>query len=150
MTTRVLDVQAGILIGVERPPASPYADVTWMSVLRSLSGGTDVPTQRRRGRVGPDALRFLLQDPQFPRSVEHCLTAVARSLLELPRCQDDGRVGRCRRVLEATDAIKPWRPASCTSRWTDVQELIGRLHERVADTYFRIAPAAPGVLLSTG
>ena len=33
---------------------------------------------------GPEALRFLLKDPQFPRSVEHCLIAMPRSLLELP------------------------------------------------------------------
>jgi hypothetical protein len=36
MTTRVLDIQAGILAG-ERDGATPYADLTWTGVLRSLS-----------------------------------------------------------------------------------------------------------------
>src|SRR4029077_1485204 len=35
MTTRVLDVQAGILMRQLGEDADPYADVTWMSVLRS-------------------------------------------------------------------------------------------------------------------
>ena len=36
MTTRVLDVQAEILIGQAGDKVKPYADITWMNVLQSL------------------------------------------------------------------------------------------------------------------
>ena len=72
MTTRVLDVQAGSLVG-QSDGASPYADLMWMGVLRSLSAHQMF--RRIVGPMvsGPVALRFLLRDPQFPRSVERCL-----------------------------------------------------------------------------
>ena len=38
MTTRVLDVQAGIMMDNPTEALSPYADLTWMSMLRSLGG----------------------------------------------------------------------------------------------------------------
>ncbi len=62
----------------------PYADITWMNVLQSLNTRQMFLQQGHAGASGPEALRFLLKDPRFPRSVEHCLTAVSRCLLELP------------------------------------------------------------------
>jgi uncharacterized alpha-E superfamily protein len=149
MTTRVLDVQAGILLEVE-DRLEPYADVTWMSVLRSLNAQQMYRRAAGGGVSGQDALAFLLKDPQFPRSLEHCLTAIARCLLELPRCQEPmAASAELERILEATDA-RALAGGDLHDWVDDVQDLIGRLHERVADTYFRMAPAAPGVLLSTG
>src|ERR1700738_1724187 len=84
MTTRVLDVQAEILIGQGADTVRPYADITWMNVLHSLATRQMFLRHGRPGASGPEALRFLLKDPRFPRSVEHCLTGVSRCLLELP------------------------------------------------------------------
>ena len=66
MTTRVLDVQAEILIGQGADPVRPYADITWMSVLHSLASREMFLRQRQSGASGPEALRFLLKDPRFP------------------------------------------------------------------------------------
>jgi len=139
MTSRVLDVQADVLLGVG-DHLGPYTDVTWMSVLRSVNAHQ---MYRRAGNPavsGSEALRFLLKDVQFPRSVEHCLTALARSLLELPRCQDPMAVcAELQGQLEAADVAALAEEG--LHAWVDaLQEGIGDLHDVLADTYFA-APA---------
>lgn len=84
MTTRVLDVQAGILLGPAHDGLEPFIDLTWMAMLRSL-GGEQMYRRRMSGALSPEsAVEFLLCEPTFPRSVEHCLIDVGRWLLELP------------------------------------------------------------------
>src|SRR5207302_8950295 len=82
----------------------PYADVTWMSVLKSVAAGQTFRVRTAAGASGPAALRFLLKDPQFPRSVEHCLTELSRALIELPH--HDVPMAACalvQRMLEDVD-----------------------------------------------
>ena len=139
MTTRVLDVQADVLLGVGNH-AGPYTDLTWMGVLRSVNAHQ---MYRRAGGLavsGSEALRFLLKDVQFPRSVEHCLTAFARSLLELPRCQDPMAVcAELQGQLEGADVAA--LADAGLHEWVDaLQEGIGDLHDVLAETYFA-APA---------
>jgi uncharacterized alpha-E superfamily protein len=147
MTTRVLDVEAGILVG-QRDRAAPYADVTWTSVLRSLSAHQMF---RRTAGVmvsGPAALRFLLRDPQFPRSVEHCLIEVSQALLELSRYEAPmAGCAAVQQLLEHTpvDAMT----AEGLHAYVDkLQEGLGSLHGLVATTYFQ-REAAETVLLAT-
>jgi len=139
MTTRVLDMQADVLLGAGAQLGS-YTDVTWMSALRCVNAHQ---MYRRAGGVavsGPGALAFLLKDVQFPRSVEHCFTALARSLLELPRCQDAMAVcADLEAQLEAADVTA--LADAGLHEWVDaLQEGIGDLHAVLAETYFA-APA---------
>ena len=135
MTTRVLDVQAGILVGGTHE-LEPYADVTWMSVLRMLSAHQMFLRTARCGVSGPDALRFLLTDSQFPRSVERCLTEVTRALLELPSyeepmhsCAEMQRVIETARVDElAVDGLHEYVDR--------LQLCLGELHDVLTATYF--------------
>jgi uncharacterized alpha-E superfamily protein len=140
MTTRVLDVQAGILTGALHDGLSPYADVTWMSVLRSLSA--QQMFRRAVGAVsGPEALRFLLKDAPFPRSVEHCLTQISRALLELPRY--DAPMAGCaalQRLLEGVD-VEALAESGLHEYVDELQLGIAALDERLDETYFfRAAP----------
>lgn len=89
MTTRVIDVQAAILLDHRVGDGTlPYADITWLGVLRSVAASQMFRRVAAAGVHGPRALEFLLCDPQFPRSVEHCLTELGRRLIELPRHDD--------------------------------------------------------------
>jgi uncharacterized alpha-E superfamily protein len=148
MTTRVLDVQAGILLGVD-DRFEPYADVTWTSVLRSLSAQQMFRRTAGGNVSGPQALRFLLSDAQCPRSVEHCLTVIARSLLELPRCQEP--MATCAGLQEALEEADVDALAEeGLHQWVDAAQLaIAGLHDRLADTYFRMAPSASDALLTS-
>lgn len=89
MTTRILDVRSASLLA-KNPEEdiiafSPFQNLQWMSVLKSLTA-YQAYRQRVRVRVkGEDVLKFLLQDKQFPRSVVFCLNQVENYLQNLPK-----------------------------------------------------------------
>jgi uncharacterized alpha-E superfamily protein len=132
MTTRVLDVQAHILLSQGDNDVQPYADVTWMGVLRSLDAS-------RACRSSFNALGFLLKDPQFPRSVEYCLTRVSRSLLELPRYDEPmAACAAVEKVIEELDASE-LSGAGLHNVVDSLQDGIAYLHDLVAETYFSLS-----------
>lgn len=142
MTTRVLDVQAGVLMQdgsnatASNGAVEAYSDLTWVSVLRSLSAQQMFRRAVRSGVNGAEALKFLLRDPQFPRSVEHCLTRISRALLELPH-YDDAMVG-CAKVqqLLVDSDINALSAESLHQHMDDLQVGIGGLHAAITETYF--------------
>lgn len=141
MTTRVLDVQAGILLG--GPSLGAYADVTWMSILKSLAARQMFRRSMPAGVSGPEALRFLLKDAQFPRSVEHCMTQTSRALLELPSY--DAPMAGCAEVqalLEEVD-VEHLEPLEIHEFVDELQLGIAALHGLLNDSYFSIATEAP-------
>lgn len=142
MTTRVLDVQAVILMAAEQPERGAWADLTWMSMLRSL-GGEQMYRRRMGGAVnGATAVRFLLRDEAFPRSVEHCLVEISYWLSELPDRESPDQARQAVRdqldsVLEA--AMGP----DDLHRFADELQLgLGRLHDRLTTSYFTPAEAS--------
>lgn len=84
MTTRILDVRSADLLAEAGRELDPFESIQWMSVLKSLTGyhayRRKLQTQIQRDAV----LCFLLLDQQFPRAVQHCLTALEEALGELP------------------------------------------------------------------
>jgi uncharacterized alpha-E superfamily protein len=146
MTTRVLDVQAGILVGQGAATVRPYADITWMNVLNSLASRQMFLQHCRSGASGPEALRFLLKDPRFPRSVEHCLTAVSRCLLELP-AHSEPMAGCAAVQSQLEDADVAQLAQSGLHEFADgLQQGLGRLHDLVTETYFGIAHSGSAML----
>jgi uncharacterized alpha-E superfamily protein len=144
MTTRVLDVQAEILIGQGAATVKPYADITWMNVLNSLASRQMFLQHCRSGVSGPEALRFLLKDPRFPRSVEHCLTAVSRCLLELP-ANNEPMAGCAAVQSQLEDADVAQLAQSGLHEFADgLQQGLSRLHDLVTETYFGIRPLGVG------
>jgi uncharacterized alpha-E superfamily protein len=152
MTTRMLDVQAGILVG-QRDGAIPYADLTWIGVLRSLSAH-----QMFRRTAGPTvsgsaALWFLLRDPQFPRSVERCLIGISRALLEL--CRHDDPMAGCAEVQKLLERAEldllgvDGPSATALHHYADrLQQGLGDLHDRLVATYFQMQPSISTLLRS--
>jgi uncharacterized alpha-E superfamily protein len=141
MTTRVLDVQAGVLMqdgttATANSAVEAYSDITWVSVLRSLSAQQMFRRAVHSGITGQAALKFLLRDPQFPRSVEHCLTRISRALLELPH-YDEAMVG-CAKVqqLLVDSDINALSSESLHHHMDDLQIGIGGLHTAITETYF--------------
>jgi uncharacterized alpha-E superfamily protein len=149
MTTRVVDVQAGVILDDADELLRPYADVTWASVLRSLGAHQMFMRTTRAGVSGPGALRFLLRNPQLPRSVEHCLTNVSRSLMELPFYK--APMAACAAVQELlVDADLEHLTASELHRFIDqLQVGISSLHESLTSTYFTLSPTGTASLATT-
>lgn len=92
MTTRIIDVRSADLLESEHESLTPYENIQWMSVLKSL---TAYQMYRRiiRLRVRrPDVLKFLLQDPRFPRAFYHAICEVESCLVNLPRNENSIKV----------------------------------------------------------
>lgn len=144
MTTRVLDVESEILLDTSEEGLRPYTDVTWLAVLRSL--GAEQMYRRATGGVvsGSEAVRFLLLDPAFPRSVEHCLIGVSRWLLELPRLE--APMATCAAVERRLGDIEPaTRSAEGLHELVDdLQEGFDQLHGALGETYFLPATSLTG------
>jgi uncharacterized alpha-E superfamily protein len=150
MTTRVLDVQAEILLR-QHDENAPYADVTWMAALDSLNARQAFRRSRRVGVAGPEAIAFLLADARFPRSVEHCLMRVSRSLLELPN--EERAMKACADVqARLVDLDAPSLDAADLHELVDqLQEGIAGLQDAVSATYFEVAtPASEDTLVLAG
>ncbi|MGE0298045.1 MAG: alpha-E domain-containing protein [Pseudonocardia sp.] len=144
MTTRVLDVQAGVLVGGGGNAA--YGDVTWMSVLKSLSAHQMFRRSVGAGMSGPAALRFLLQDPRFPRSVEYCLSSAARALPQLPQAATPlAACATVRRLLLALEIDEDISPSALHALVDELQLGIGVLHDALAATWFRVVEPTPVV-----
>jgi len=71
-TTRILDVKYYVLLPSVSDVGTPYDDIQWAAVLKSVSGFEMY--RKRHGRILPDRIvEFLLLDNEFPRAVRYSL-----------------------------------------------------------------------------
>lgn len=139
MTSRIVDVGASRILhkAIEGIDANePYANILWMSVLRSLSG-YQMYRQHVLDRVNAeDVVMFLLQDSLFPRAVEHCLGELADSFARLPNSDEPERVlASVRRQLKTAD-IANLIEEGLHDYIDAVQSNIGEVHNAIAGTWF--------------
>ena len=84
MTTRIIDVRTASLLPELSEDLTPFENIQWMSVLKSLTA-YQMYRREMRLRVGrADVLKFLLQEKLFPRSLYHTLCEVENCLQSLP------------------------------------------------------------------
>ncbi|MEQ8955850.1 MAG: alpha-E domain-containing protein [Gammaproteobacteria bacterium] len=144
MTTRIVDVGSRNLLEAEKgkkktpdeAQVETYENILWMSVLRSISA-YQMYRQHVRDRVnGEDVVLFLMQNPDFPRSVVHCLTQVNNCIDDLPRNEDA--------MISVAKALRHARDVKITDLIHDglflfIDELqgeIGNVHQQIAATWF--------------
>ncbi len=135
MTTRILDVRSANLLP-EHEGLTPYENIQWMSVLKSL---TAYQMYRRTIQVRvrrPDVLKFLLKDKKFPRSFFHALLEVKSCLRHLPRSEEAitllNDVGK--KVLRADQAVL--RQDELHLFIDELQLGLAELSKMITHTYF--------------
>ena len=142
MTTRVLDVRAAGLLSdgatSDLPPAdrSPYEDVRWMGVLRSL-GAQHMYTRTSVGSIrGESVVDFLVDDEHFPRSIDHCVRRIDQILGALPtRVMTVDRSDELKSTIASRS--RSTIDAAELRTWVDeVQIGIGALHQSLSSTFF--------------
>jgi uncharacterized alpha-E superfamily protein len=78
-TSRILDVKYFILLPSPANVGTPYDDLHWAAVLKSVSGFEIY--RKQRGRFTPLAIvEFLVTDGEFPRAIRHCVDVTGESL----------------------------------------------------------------------
>jgi uncharacterized alpha-E superfamily protein len=140
MTTRIIDVRSESLIPKEKSGLLPFENIQWISVLKSLTA-YQMYRQNVQARVRrADALRFLLLDEHFPRSVYRCVELVDESLQELPRSKAPRSALRgMERALEGGRIAEMAESTSALHAFIDgLQVGLGQIHHEIARTYFHI------------
>ena len=85
MTTRIIDAGAsGLVTPRHEEDREAFQNMQWMSVLRSLAAYQMFRRHVRQRVTAELALRFLLQNNEFPRSVHFCLTRAQSVLPTMP------------------------------------------------------------------
>ncbi|MBL6749820.1 MAG: alpha-E domain-containing protein [Nevskia sp.] len=142
MTTRILDVRS-IDVGREQSGAdlSPFENIVWMSVLRSLTAYQMYRRHMRTRVSGASVLRFLLQNRQFPRSVMFCLSSIASTLPLLPDNRKIERaIERTRALVRDANIDALVKAEGGVPRLMDeIQIGLGELHTALSDAYFQMA-----------
>ncbi|ANB18921.1 alpha-E domain-containing protein [Dokdonella koreensis] len=141
MTTRIIDAGGSGLI---RPRVADdlasFRAVQWISVLRSLEAYQMYRRQVRQ-RVTPAlALRFLLQDAEFPRSVTYCLDRVESTLKRIPgKAAVSRALAGVQGIVRTADtaALAEQGPKAAMDR---IQIGLVQLHGALAEAYFRTSP----------
>jgi uncharacterized alpha-E superfamily protein len=78
-TSRILDVKYFMLLPSASDIGTPYDDIHWTAVLKSVSGFEMY--RKKFGRITPaDVVDFLVMDAEFPRSVRFCIHRANESL----------------------------------------------------------------------
>jgi uncharacterized alpha-E superfamily protein len=119
-TSRILDVKYFMLLPKATDIGTPYDDIHWSAVLKSVSGFEMY--RKKWGRITPGGVvEFLLLDEDFPRSLRYCIHTASQSLHAITgttvgsfRCPSEQLMGQLSAELD----------------FTTVKEIIGHgLHE---------------------
>lgn len=136
MTTRIIDVRAADLRTVPGEVDTPFQNLLWMSVLKSLTADHMYRRHMRQRVSGPDVLWFLLKDSAFPRAVLFCLLRVDDCLRRAPggvTCQRTN--ARLRALVQ--DADVPRLMGSGLHEFLDeIQIGLSDLNTQIGETFF--------------
>lgn len=139
MTTRIIDVRSSSLIRTRASEdLAPFQNIQWMSVLRSLTG---YQMYRRHVRVrvtGPNVLRFLLQDREFPRSVTFCLNMIASTLPHLPEHRRIARTLDRTRGLTHDANLDQLVESGLHELMDEIQIGLAQVHEALDEAFFKL------------
>lgn len=119
-TSRILDVKYFMLLPSPNAIGTPYDDIHWSAVLKSVSGFEMY--RKKHGLITPrNIVDFLVLDRDFPRAIRHCLRSADESLHAITGTP----MGSCEYSSER--ALAPLR---AELDYTSVQKIISSgLHE---------------------
>lgn len=119
-TSRILDVKYFMLLPSVDSIGTPYDDIHWSAVLKSVSGFEMY--RKKHGRITPrNIVHFLVLDRDFPRAIRHCLREADQSLHAITGTP----MGSCEYPSERTLA-----PLRAELDYIPVERIIGEgLHE---------------------
>ena len=136
MTLRIIDVRSENLLPGKSEELTPFENIQWVSVLKSLSA---YQMYRRAMQVRvrrPDVLRFLFKERLFPRAIYYTISEVENCLKHFPRREAPlGRVSQLRDLLTASHPEK--LDQAGLHLFIDSLELgLNELNQAISDAYF--------------
>jgi uncharacterized alpha-E superfamily protein len=149
-TTRILDVKYFILLPSVSDVGTPYDDVQWSAVLKSVSGFEMY--RKRHGRISPGSIvEFLLLDGEFPRSVRYCISLADRALHFITgtavgtfSCTSEQRLGVLRSELDF-NSVESILAGGLHEFCDATQTKMNTIDECIKGDFFAQRPLAAGV-----
>ena len=136
MTTRIIDVRSANLIQQLETELTPFDNIQWVSILKSLTA-YQMYRQYSRTRVrGALVLKFLLQTEEFPRSVAFCIANVKKCLLNLPKNELVLREVASLQRLNNNIDIEKLAKSGFHDHIDSLQSSLAALHTTIDKTYF--------------
>ena len=146
MTTRIVDINAAVLVPRQQSAEDPAIALLWMGVLESLNA---YQMYRRHVSVrvhGPEVVGFLLRDARFPRTVTYCLRELKECLIQLPHHAAPMKMLRiAERRLQGMH-IGGLTPVARHEYLDAVQSDLAGLHDAIAAEYFHLHREKQGPL----
>jgi uncharacterized alpha-E superfamily protein len=140
MTTRILDIASVLLAEDRSDKMHQYETTLWMNVLKSSSALLMFRKRKHRRQINSgDVLDYLLKDPNFPRSVGHCISEAETYIKRLPKSEGlTDNLTTLAVSLMATD-IHHITPVQLHELLDDIQVRLGVTHNQIASTWFLAA-----------
>jgi uncharacterized alpha-E superfamily protein len=144
-TTRILDVKYFMLLPSLKDVGTPFDDIQWAAVLKSVSGFEMY--RKRYGRISPDRIvEFLLLDGDFPRAVRHCVGLADQSLHAITgtppgafSCASEQRLGILRSELDYAQ-VEPIIRSGLHEFFDALQAKMNRIDECILGDFFEQRP----------
>lgn len=145
-TTRMLDVKYFILLPSVADVGTPYDDIQWAAVLKSVSGFEMY--RKRFGRISPERIvEFLLLDPEFPRAVRYCAGIADQSLHAITgtrpgafSCDSEQRLGMLRSELDYAQ-VEPILKSGLHEFFDALQLKMNTIDECILGDFFAQRPS---------
>ncbi len=138
MVTRLVDAGAAAQIEGEAETRIEISQVVWGNVLRSSGAELSYRRTVRSAVRDLDVAEFLLQDPDFPRSLLFCLTAMRSAAKQLPNNRQAiellDKALEFRYVLDEDDSLGN----ELRDYLNQVQLDLITLHQCFSDTWFAV------------
>lgn len=142
MTTRIVDMrwENPLPEAASESDLSPFDNVLWMTILKSLSA-YQMYRQSRQVRINrPDILAFLFQSMHFPRALAYCVEAIIVDLHDFPNNVLPLEAARALRHHLLSSQVSKMPDKTLHGFIDDMQLEIAKLHTLIAETYFLSPP----------
>jgi uncharacterized alpha-E superfamily protein len=148
-TTRILDVKYFILLPSVSDVGTPYDDIQWGAVLKSVSGFEMY--RKCYGRILPErVVEFLLLDGEFPRAVRYCIGLADNSLRAITgtrpgafSCPSEQRLGLLRSELDYAQ-VEPILRSGLHEFFDALQAKVNTIDECIRGDFVAQEPLSTG------
>jgi uncharacterized alpha-E superfamily protein len=136
MITRILDAGSAAVLALSDENAINSRQIIWGNVLRSLGADQSYRRTTRSAVRGDDVVHYILEDNEFPRTIQHCLKAIHDSAGHLPHSKTVIKYINSLRenVFDEVDYEKLGDPLR--EYLNDLQMDLAGIHQIIADTWF--------------
>jgi len=145
--SRLLDVKYFIILPQVEYIGTAYDNIHWAALLRSASA-LDMYRKRYHEISPANILQFLLFNPDFPRSIKHCLRICDTSLHEISNTpvgnysnEAERRLGILRSEVEYSDVSDIMR-GGLHEYLDSFQEKLNNVGNAIYDSFFAARPPA--------